>query len=169
MNTMQSQLRDIHNAYTSHNNPAAKQYIYFWEVLYKFLHQTSPSLPFDYKHHCDEGDISWLKTQARWGWNQESMVEGTCTSFLCSLHISNTVNEKNTDIPWDNEIQYLWMFMNSAVIHDDHRIWRRIWIHVVQDTSNKRIKSFRTKRTFNNVTMDNSIVKRKCRQNRESR
>ena len=47
-------------------------------------------------------------------------MEGTRTSFRCSSHISNTVNEKNTDIPRDNEIQNVWMFMNSAVIHDDH-------------------------------------------------
>ena len=58
--------------------------------------------------------------------------------------------------------------MNSTVIHDDHRVWCRIGIHVVQDACNKRIKSLCTKGAFNNVTMDNSIVKRKCRQNRES-
>ena len=60
------------------------------------------------------------------------------------------------------------MFMNSTVILDNHRVWCRIGIHVVQDACNKRIKSLCTKGTFNNVTMDNSIVKRKCRQNRES-
>jgi hypothetical protein len=67
MNTAQSQLRYIRNAYTSHNNPAAKQYIYFSEVIYRFLRQTFLSLPYDYKRHCVEGDISWPKTQAQWG------------------------------------------------------------------------------------------------------
>jgi hypothetical protein len=60
------------------------------------------------------------------------------------------------------------MLMDSAVIHDDHRIWYRIRIHVVQQASNKRIKCLCTKWTFNDITMDYPIMKRKRRQNRES-
>ena len=97
------------------------------------------------------------------------MVEGTRTSFRCSSHISNTVNKEKRDIPRVNEIQNLWMFVNSAVIHDDYRVRCGIGIHVIQEASNKRIKTLCTKGAFNDITMDNSIVKRNCRQNRESK
>jgi len=66
----------------------------------------------------------------------------------CSSHILNLVNEEKTDIPRVNEIQNLWMFVNPAVIHDDHRVRCWIGIHVVQEATNERIKSLYTKRSL---------------------
>lgn len=61
------------------------------------------------------------------------------------------------------------MFMNLKIIHDNHRVWSQIGTHVFKKTFDEWIKCLSTKWTFNNVTVDNSIMKWKCRKNRESR
>lgn len=41
--------------------------------------------------------------------------------------------------------------VDSAVIHDDDRVWPRKWIHMIQETSYEIFEQLRVERSFDNL------------------
>ena len=60
------------------------------------------------------------------------------------------------------------MLVNPTVVHYDHGVWGGKWLHVIKELHNKSCEAFSTERSFNNAAVQNTILERERRENRES-
>ena len=58
--------------------------------------------------------------------------------------------------------------MDATVIHNDNRIWYRVWLHLIKKSINEHVEHIAIKCPLNNITVENAFCQRQCRKNRES-
>lgn len=57
------------------------------------------------------------------------------------------------------------MFVDPTIVHDDHRIGPRIWLHLVKQACNKFGECCGTERSFDNVAVHDALIQRERREN----
>ena len=59
-----------------------------------------------------------------------------------------------------DEILYVWMLVNTTVVHYNHRVGGRKRLHMVKGTLNECIETGCVERTFNDVAIEDTFLKR---------
>ena len=58
------------------------------------------------------------------------------------------------------------MFVYMAIVHHNHRVWGWKWLHLIQGMLNEFEEPCSVKRTFDDITMEDALFERQCRENR---
>ena len=58
------------------------------------------------------------------------------------------------------------VFVYAAIVHRNHRVWGRKWLHLIQGTLNEFEERCSVESAFDDITMEDALFERQCRENR---
>jgi hypothetical protein len=58
--------------------------------------------------------------------------------------------------------------VDPTVIHNNNRVGSGKWLHPIEETAYEALKGFSTERAFNNFTVQDAIIARDSRKDRET-
>jgi len=58
--------------------------------------------------------------------------------------------------------------MDATVIHNDNRVWCRVWLHPIKKSINEHVEHSTIKCPLNNIAVEDPFCQRQCRKNRKS-
>ena len=71
--------------------------------------------------------------------------------------MTGRIKKHQISLPFFNHFSVRLRAVNVTVIHDDDQVWSWEWCHMIQQTINKVLEPFCSKRTFDNFHGENAV------------